>query len=325
MKYLARSIIAALTLLCLAAPAMAQWQVPAHSVPIGRGPGVVGFHDALSSVEGQVLTSHNGSDPTWTTPAAGGSVTSVTCGTGLTGGTITTTGTCALSTPVSVSNGGTGLTSGTSGGVLSYTATGTLSSSGALTNHALVVGGGAGAAPGVVNSLGTTTTLLHGNAAANPTWAQVVYGDIDSTAISTAGNYQSNAASSLLGPNAVWSAAGTTALTDAGTIAVDFSTGINFTLTIAGNETLGAPSNAKSGQTGVIRVTQGSGGSHTLAYNGAYKFSGGTACTLSTAAAKIDYLFYWVFSSSEVLLNCVLNVSMLVAPANDNGLMAAVG
>lgn len=37
-----------------------------------------------------------------------GTVTSVTCGTGLTGGTITTTGTCALSTPVPVANGGTG-------------------------------------------------------------------------------------------------------------------------------------------------------------------------------------------------------------------------
>lgn len=41
-------------------------------------------------------------------PVGTGTVTSVTCGTGLTGGTITTTGTCALSTPVSSTNGGTG-------------------------------------------------------------------------------------------------------------------------------------------------------------------------------------------------------------------------
>lgn len=42
---------------------------------------------------------------------ANGTVTSVVAGTGLTGGTITSTGTIALSTPVSVANGGTGITS----------------------------------------------------------------------------------------------------------------------------------------------------------------------------------------------------------------------
>ena len=51
-----------------------------------------------------------------------------------------------------VANGGTGLASGTSGGVLAYTATGTLASSTALAASALVIGGGAGAAPS------TTTT-----------------------------------------------------------------------------------------------------------------------------------------------------------------------
>jgi len=60
-----------------------------------------------------------------------------------------------------VANGGTGLTSGTSGGVLAYTASGTLASSSALAASALVIGGGAGAAPsttttgtGVVTALG---------------------------------------------------------------------------------------------------------------------------------------------------------------------------
>jgi len=63
-----------------------------------------------------------------------------------------------------VANGGTGLSSGTSGGVLAYTATGTLASSAALAASALVIGGGAGAAPsttttgtGVVTALGVNT------------------------------------------------------------------------------------------------------------------------------------------------------------------------
>ena len=63
-----------------------------------------------------------------------------------------------------VAKGGTGLSAGTSGGVLAFTATGTLASSTALTASALVIGGGAGAAPsttttgtGVVTALGVNT------------------------------------------------------------------------------------------------------------------------------------------------------------------------
>lgn len=57
-----------------------------------------------------------------------------------------------LTSALTVAKGGTGLTSGTSGGVLAFTASGTIASSGALTANALVIGGGAGVAPS------TTTT-----------------------------------------------------------------------------------------------------------------------------------------------------------------------
>ncbi len=46
-----------------------------------------------------------------------------------------------------VANGGTGLSAGTSGGILGYTAPGTLASSAALTISQLIIGGGAGATP----------------------------------------------------------------------------------------------------------------------------------------------------------------------------------
>ncbi len=66
-----------------------------------------------------------------------------------------------LGSALPVASGGTGLTAGTSGGVLAFTATGTLASSTALAASALVIGGGAGAAPsttttgtGVVTALG---------------------------------------------------------------------------------------------------------------------------------------------------------------------------
>jgi hypothetical protein len=70
----------------------------------------------------------------------------------------------ALTGTLGTANGGTGLTAGTSGGVLYYSATNTLASSAALAASAIVLGGGAGATPattttgtGVVTALGVNT------------------------------------------------------------------------------------------------------------------------------------------------------------------------
>jgi len=72
-------------------------------------------------------------------------------------------------TLVPVANGGTNLASGTSGGVLGYTASGTLASSAALAANAVVIGGGAGATPsttttgtGVLTALGNTVNATGG-------------------------------------------------------------------------------------------------------------------------------------------------------------------
>ncbi len=64
-----------------------------------------------------------------------------------------------------VANGGTGLASGLSGGVLAYTANGTLASSAALTANALVIGGGAGSVPAAL-ALGTANQVVGMNSAA---------------------------------------------------------------------------------------------------------------------------------------------------------------
>ena len=99
------------------------------------------------------------------------------------------------------------------------------------------------------------------------------------------------------------------ALTDASTVAVDLSLGNNFTLTLAGNRTLGAPTNVTAGQSGVIVVTQDGTGSRTLAYNSVYKFAGGTAPTLTTTASAVDVLAYYVESSTRITVTSLLNVS----------------
>lgn len=74
---------------------------------------------------------------------------------------------------IDVTSGGTGLASGTSGGVLGFTGTTTIASSTSLGANKLVLGGGAGATPSTPVGLGTTNTLLHGNAAGAPTWGAV--------------------------------------------------------------------------------------------------------------------------------------------------------
>src|SRR3990167_6517054 len=81
--------------------------------------------------------------PRCTTAGAGsGTVTSITAGTGLTGGTITSTGTIAMDTPVSVANGGTGATSLTDGGLLLGSGTGAITALGVAANGAIPMGDG---------------------------------------------------------------------------------------------------------------------------------------------------------------------------------------
>ena len=101
------------------------------------------------------------------------------------------------------------------------------------------------------------------------------------------------------------------ALTDASTIAIDMSLGNNFTVTLGGNRTLGAPTNVTAGQSGVIVVTQDGTGSRTLGYNTIYKFAGGSsnAPTLTTTASAVDVLAYYVESSSRIAVTSLLNVS----------------
>jgi hypothetical protein len=94
-------------------------------------------------------------------------------------------------------------------------------------------------------------------------------------------------------------------LTDAATIAVDASLGNLFTVTIAGNRTLGAPTNPKQGQMIVFRITQGVGGSHTLGYNAIYRFSTDIPSpTLSTGAGDVDYLGF-IYNEADTKWDCI--------------------
>jgi len=91
-----------------------------------------------------------------------------------------------------------------------------------------------------------------------------------------------------------------TALTDGATITPDFAAANNFSVTLGGSRTLANPTNLTAGQSGTIVITQDGTGSRTLAYGGYFKFAGGTAPTLTTTAAAVDVIAYYVESSTRI-------------------------
>jgi hypothetical protein len=66
----------------------------------------------------------------------------------------------ALTSALPVSKGGTALTAGTSGGILAFTATGTIASSGLLAANSLMKGGGAGVSPSTITTGAGVITAL---------------------------------------------------------------------------------------------------------------------------------------------------------------------
>ena len=89
-------------------------------------------------------------------------------------------------------------------------------------------------------------------------------------------------------------------LTDAASITSDFAKGNNFLVTIGGNRTLAAPSNAVAGQSGSIYIIQDGTGSRTLGYNTVFQFVSATVPTLSTGAGDVDMLVYMARSATTI-------------------------
>lgn len=127
----------------------------------------------------------------------------------------------------------------------------------------------------------------------------VTFAKLASAAVaSAASDVWANVASKVLSVNALWSSQTFVTLTDAATIATDMSTFFNAKVTLAGNRTLGTPTNAKEGQSGLIQIIQDGTGSRTLAYATGWDFGSAGTPTLSTAAGKIDTISYVVINTT---------------------------
>lgn len=159
-------------------------------------------------------------------------------------------------------------------------------------NQGFVLGAGiyVGAATGADKGAGTinaTGYYLNGTLVTVP-------------AVATAAQYRANTPSLMLTTDQVWASAAEVTLTDAATIAVDFSTFINGVVTLAGNRAMGNPTNEKVGQSGRIRIVQDGTGSRTLSYGTDWEFVGGIAPTLSTAAGAQDLLYYDIIATDRI-------------------------
>lgn len=171
------------------------------------------------------------------------------------------------------------------------------------------------------NNVGTTTTVLHGNAAGAPsfgsvvsadlnlttttcsnqfvrslsataigTCASVAFADIATAAIATVSEYFAGTASKLVPASIIYTSEVTT--TFGATTTFDFSLFINTVVTLTGNITTQTLSNVTAGKAGTIAFIQDGTGSRTTVWNTTFKFAGGITPTLSTAASSVDILSY---------------------------------
>jgi hypothetical protein len=168
---------------------------------------------------------------------------------------------------------------------------------------------------GVASSIGFTPT---GGVAA--TDVQAAIAEVDSEKLAKASNLsdvanattaRGNLGAAALAVAQSFTAAqrGTiTALTDGATITPDFAAANNFSVTLGGNRTLANPTNLTAGQSGVITITQDGTGSRTLAFGSNWKFATGVAPTLTTTAAAVDVLAYYVESASRITARLIGDV-----------------
>ena len=159
----------------------------------------------------------------------------------------------------------------------------------------------------ISNGAGYITSADGGNAATLDSLDSTAF--LRSNAADTASELITLTGGLAFGGDAKCSAA-ISSLSDGSTITVNFTSGIHHSVTLGGNRTFGNPSNDNNavGQSGSIFITQDGTGSRTASFHSDYKFAGGTAPTLSTAANAVDRLDYVIKASG--VIHCVVTLDV---------------
>ena len=95
-----------------------------------------------------------------------------------------------------------------------------------------------------------------------------------------------------------------------GTVTFDLSGSAYHFVNMNANSTFAAPINAQIGHSGSIFLTQDGTGSRTGSFNSAFKFVGGTAPTLSTAANAVDRLDFIVEDDSPLKVHVAVSLDV---------------
>jgi hypothetical protein len=100
-----------------------------------------------------------------------------------------------------------------------------------------------------------------------------------------------------------------TTLADGASISWDASANQVTSVTIADNRTMAAPTNLVDGAVYLLMIIQDGTGSRTMSWNAVFKFTGGTAPTLTTTASAKDILIFYSDGTNMYEIGRSLNVS----------------
>jgi hypothetical protein len=198
-------------------------------------------------------------------------------------------------------------------GTVNVTAAGTLGVTGLITASAGVAATGNVTATGTVEPAGDTAAgdnaaigytaaeglILTGQGSTNDV---TIKNDADADVIEIPTGTTNVTVAGQLNGGTIILAETDTDTSNTGSITIDFSAHQNFVLTLTGNVTLANPSTESVGQAGVFVFIQDGTGSRTLSLGTDYETAASGGITLSTAAAAVDVVPYFVKASGSIQL-----------------------
>ena len=157
---------------------------------------------------------------------------------------------------------------------------------------AVTINGTTGISTPAITGMTTALTVAQGGTGANTLSSGALLKGAGTSAITTA-----TAGTDFVAPSTATNFTaqqyfGTSTLTDGATISWAVGSAQVAQVTLGGNRTFGAPTGLVNGGFYALAVIQDATGSRTISWNSVFKWTGGTAPTLSTGAGAKDYFVF---------------------------------